>query len=381
MDKINKIIFVAEMRNPKTAASSTQIMTRNLLIGFGEIAEKVIFVPVIRNKSDELEIRQFYQPNCNKIYFSYEKTKYKDKVILRQFSWLYRSMVYPKNIIPEDLLDEIDKDTLLVSQSPPIDAALLCASIKKAKRDVRYIQYWGDPLALSLITPEQYNWKRCILRRVEMNLHRISERVVYGTKSLYDAEIKIMPRIIGIADYSKVSYIPDTMSSTTKSNKVVFGYFGNYYSSIRDIVPLVKAFKYVKDARLVVCGSSDLCITDTDNVSIKGRIPQIEVENEESSIDVEVCMLNKTGVQIPGKIFYHTNTKRHILVILDGPRKDAIRKELEESHRFIFCNNTEYDIKTAIEDIIRGKYSADQYDINFYSPRKVCKEILFGHNL
>ena len=376
MEQIKRIVFVAEMRNPKTGASSTQIMTRNLLVGFNRLADEVIFVPVVLNESDESDIAFYYSSLCTKMYFSREKTKYKNHVVLRQFSWLYRTIFFPHNVIPDGLLDDIDKNTVLISQSPPIDAAVLCASIRQRKRDVRYVQYWGDPLALSLITPSEYYFKRFLLKTIEKRLHQMADSVVYGTKSLYNAESALFPALRSKASCCRVSYMPDAKETTMRNTPLRFGYFGNYYSKIRNIKPLYEAFLDIKDAELVICGASDIQLDSTENITVRNRIPQSEVEEQESRLDVEICILNTVGIQIPGKIFYHTKTSKKILVILDGPNKDNIKQELSESNRFIFCENNKVDISCVIQQIINGTIDNTDYDPEFYSPETVCKQIL-----
>ncbi len=231
-------------------------------------------------------------------------------------------------------------------------------------------------MALSLITPEEYNAKRFLLKKIEDNLHAHADRIVYGTKSLFDAELCLFPDITNKAYFSRVSCIPDCVSIENTDSELLFGYFGNYYSGIRNIKPLVIAFQSIVGARLIVCGSSDIHFDDSENTVFRTRIPQIEVEAEEAKIDVEICLLNKTGIQIPGKLFYHTNLNRHILVILDGPKKTEIMKELLPSNRFIFCENNEKDIKKAIEAIMYGKYPLENYDKDFYSSENVANEVI-----
>lgn len=372
------IVFVAEMRNPKTKASSTQIMTRNLLYGFSQLQRDTIFVPVIADIEDKADIAEYYSGLYSEIIFAIEKSKHKNNVILRQISWLHNAWVPPETIVPENILNifEENEDVILISQSPSVDAAILCMVIKRRFPKIKYIQYWGDPLALSLITPEQYSIKRLLLKAIEKCLHNCADSICYGTESLYAAEVELFPEISGKSYPCRVAYMPEAMNSSGKNERIRFGYYGNYYQSIRNILPLYKAFANVKGAELVICGSSDLTLENTPNVQIVSRIPQSEVEEQEAKLDVEVCVLNSVGIQIPGKIFYHSNTEKKILVILDGPRKEKIRQELAKSERFIFCENNVQDIQRVVLEILDGKYSDMKYDHEYYSPKVVCKQII-----
>ena len=373
-----RIVFIAEMRNPKTDASSTQIMTRNLLHGFCDISDDVIFVPVIANDKDKQDIQDYYLSVCNHIIFAKETSKYKKRVIGRQIIWLKNAIFPPTNCVTEELMQEITDDTVVISQSPSVDTAVICKRIKKERPRIQYIQYWGDPLALSLITPSEYTIKRSILKCVEKILHKSADRIVYGTESLYEAEIELFPSIKKKAFACCVSYMPEAITVQRSSNVTSFGYFGNYYSTIRNLEPLYEAFVRVDGAELIICGSSDLDFVNAKNITIMKRISQNQVEEYEEQLDVEICVLNSVGVQIPGKIFYHTNTHKLILVILDGPRKKEIKNELNKSHRFIFCENNKNDINRAIMEIVSGKYNNIVYDTEYYSPEAVCRQILNG---
>ena len=374
----NRIVFIAEMRNPKTEASSTQIMTRNLLHGFCKLSDDVIFVPVIADDKDKKDIKDYYLSVCNHIIFAKETSMYKKRVIGRQIIWLKNSLLPPKMCVPEELMKEITDDTVVISQSPSVDTAVICKRLKKVCPRIQYIQYWGDPLALSLITPNEYTFKRSILKYIEEILHKSADKVAFGTESLYRAEIELFPSIKEKAFACCVSYMPEAISVKRSSSVIRFGYFGNYYSKIRNLRPLYEAFHSVDGAELLICGSTDLDFVDSKNITVMERIPQNQVEEYEEQLDVEICVLNTVGVQVPGKIFYHTNTPKLILVILDGPRKKEIKNELDKSHRFLFCENNTNDINRAIKDIISGKYKNIVYDTEYYSPETVCRQILNG---
>ena len=372
---MSKIIFVALMKNPLKDASSTQIMTSNLLYGFKSIGMNVVFAPLVFNEEDKEYIKLYYQPFCNKVICLNFVEKYKNN-ILRQISWLIH-VLFPQLIkLPRCLLDEIDSNTILISQSPHVDAAVVCKNIKRIYPDVSYIQYWGDPLALSLITPKEYTTKRFLLKIIERNLHSCSDRIVYGTGSLFMAQNELYPEAAYKSFKCDVCYLPKTILNNKRMNNYVFGYFGNYYSNIRNILPLYEAFNCINNANLIICGSSDLNLSSTNNVYIRSRVSQAEAEKEEALLDVEICILNSVGIQIPGKIFYHTNTNRIILVILDGPQKDNIKNELSESNRFVFCDNNSDDICRVIKEITSGYYDDLVFDPEFYSPEAVCSQIL-----
>ena len=109
------IVFVAEMRNPKTHASSTQIMTRNLLYGFYQIQKELVFVPVIANVADKKDIVEYYSGLYTDIIFAQEKSRCKGSVSLRQISWLLNACLPPRSIVPDKLFNLFKPNSELLS--------------------------------------------------------------------------------------------------------------------------------------------------------------------------------------------------------------------------------------------------------------------------
>lgn len=369
-----QVVFISEMRNPKTNASSTQIMTRNILFGLRSLFDSLIFVPILDYMSDIIPIEQFYAGLFDEIIPIKTITKFKSNRLLGKVSMIWRVMI--KTTLPVALSSKILPNSTIIAHCPSIDSGLICNQIKKEQPTVKYIQYWSDPLALSLITPEQYSIKRCVQKWVEKQLHKAPDRIVFGTKTLFTAQLDLYPEIHEKAFSVEVSYNPEeTDAPNINEGRIKIGYFGNYYSNIRDIAPFYEAACECPDADFIICGSGDIELANTESVHVKKRIPQDEVAAEESKIDIAVCLLNKVGVQVPGKIFYQTNTKKRILVILDGPRKKDIVEELMPFNRFCFCENNKMSIK---KEIYRLLYEGDaqlEFDSDLLSPKRICQVI------
>ena len=373
---VNKIIFISEMRNPKkNEASSTQIMTKNLLNGFNQVASQTIFVPIVSSFDDKEDIEECYSKYCDSIFIVKALTHFNKYKVLSRLSMLWCTWFRRLITIPKQLLPHLNDNVTIVSHSPTIDSAILCEAVKRRYPKIRYIQYWGDPITLSLITPEQYSFKRFIQKSIENQLHKKADKIVYGTKSLFDAQLKIFPNIKEKSFFVDVSYSADCFDCTKKHSKPIIGYIGNYYSHIRNIMPLYNAMLCINNADFIICGSSNVCLEEKNNIQIINRVPQIKVNQIEREIDVSICLLNRVGVQIPGKVYYQTNTTKDILVILDGPNKEKIQKELSISNRFIFSDNDTDSILNALNNII-NKSIKFKYDREFYEPKKICLEIL-----
>lgn len=111
--------------------------------------------------------------------------------------------------------------------------------------------------------------------------------------------------------YCDVSYCIDNKiaDGSASANKMglLFGYFGGYNSNVRDIRQLYSAFEG-GDSKLLICGNGDIALSERSNIEVLNRVPQSEVASLEAGSDVYICILNKHGIQIPGKVFYLTDT-------------------------------------------------------------------------
>ena len=372
---MDKIVFISEMRNPKREASSTQIMVRNILSGMKKIADRLIFVPIITKDCCRQDVKEYYQDIADEIVFAESLSGGDKGRYATMFSMFLASFKNPSQL--NNL--KIDPNTIVVTHSPTIDSVLYAKKIKRINPIVKIIQYWSDPIALSLLLIPDYNFKRILFRYVENKILGYSDAIVYGTKSLYDNQKKFFSMHSHKMGYCDVCYNPLNKDSSNTNNKILFGYFGNYYSKIRNIIPFYRAFKKINSAKLIICGSGDEILESNSQIQVLSRVSQHDVVALESQIDVEVCILNKAGFQIPGKVFYATNTNKKILVLLDGPVADDIYQYLKTFKRFIFCENNEQSILSTINEIVAGKYDKiDKSELYKLTPQYVAQSILNG---
>ena len=135
-----------------------------------------------------------------------------------------------------------------------------------------------------------------------------------------------------------------------QNNVFMIGYFGAYESHIRDIMPLYKACEALgKEVFLTVVGNSDLKLENKDNIEIRGRM---DVNELEKNADLLICLLNKKGTQIPGKLYFNAATNKRVLVIVDGDRQDEMIEFLKKFDRFYICHN---DFSSIVESLIKIK--------------------------
>ncbi|MPN08610.1 hypothetical protein SDC9_155894 [bioreactor metagenome] len=186
--------------------------------------------------------------------------------------------------------------------------------------------------------------------------------------------------------HHKMSYIDMPYSlygirqNCINHGKIVFGYSGTYNSNYRNLKPLINVFKNNSDIYLEICGKGNFEIIEQNNIKINGWIKPNKIVEIENGFDVIVCILNKNSAQIPGKIFFNSNSEKPILVILDGENKDIIKSYLEQFNRYIFCENNESSIYDAISYIIKNKDNLLYQNSIELSPKYITSFIINKNN-
>lgn len=372
-----KTVFVSEIQDPYSKGSSTQIMTRNLLYGLREIAEKLDFIALYDRDCDIENVIKYYQKYADSIIPVPSRLnaslnsgrKYKQLYLVA--SRLMTTGAYNKYLSGV----QVDSETTLISHAPSLEAIFLCKELKKRFSFVKYIQYWSDPYSLAGILPENFGFKRYPSFIIENNLLKDADRIVYCSEILMRYQKKLFPRYAEKMDYTYVSYSPDNIMSSHQNNRLVFGYSGNYMEGTRNIKPLYEAFKVYKKADLWIYGKGTPQLFSDDYIFVQSRCPQYEIAEIESKMDIYVGLLNHSCVQIPGKIYYQINTNKVILIILDGKYAREIRDHLEPLNRFVFCENNVESILEAVDKIYRGEYEVDLSCLSYTSPKEIAGQI------
>src|SRR5699024_6082318 len=122
---------------------------------------------------------------------------------------------------------------------------------------------------------------------------------------------------------------------------------------------------------LTIVGDSDIKLKRTANINILKRQP---IDNYEAESDLLVCMLNKSGTQIPGKVFHYAATNKPILLLLDGEHGNEIGKYFSEFNRYYICNNNIEEIENMIRQIIKKEENFKP--VHEFSSFNIAKELL-----
>lgn len=246
----------------------------------------------------------------------------------------------------------IDKNfDIIISSSDPKSSHLMAKQVMKCNPNIakKWIQYWGDPFY------DDINDSRKILKifvkKEEKRLLKLCDKVVYVSPLTLKKQQKLFPQYSKKMFFLPIPYNEEIIYKKQKSEILKIGYFGNYFEKNRNIIPLYNSVNNKKKMKLLICGETNLNLKETSNVVIKNREKLEKIREYESEVDVLVCVCNKFGTQIPGKIYHYSATNKPILVILDGQYKEEIKKYLEKFKRFILCYNDKESIEMALNKI------------------------------
>jgi len=381
MQKKN-VIFISEIQDPYNQGSSTQIMTENIIKGLNKNAN-VHFIAIVDWDNDIQNIENYFENIVYKLTIiksQLELRKIKNKY-LRQLKLLYFSI---KSYSVKNLSDiDLEEYDTVITHSPSIESIRVSDFLfEKEKIKIKKYQYWSDPIALSGVYPEQVKLKRMILFLIEKLMHKKADKIIFGTKVLYQNQKKIFKN--EKFRYSDVSYIEEEEEEirNKEKGKIVFGYSGQYNSKIRDIRPLYNVFfnNTIENSELFIVGDSDLNLVGQSNVKVSDkRYSQNEIKKIEEKFDVIIVILNKSCIQIPGKVFYNVKSEKPIIVITDGLVKEEIKQYLLNFERFIFVENNEFEIYKLISNFNKEFSEVNNNTAKvLLAPSRVSKQILNG---
>jgi hypothetical protein len=154
-----------------------------------------------------------------------------------------------------------------------------------------------------------------------------------------------------------------------------FGYFGDYYSQTRNLLPFHEALVRSGHAGYIY-GDSNETLRTTDRVEISGRVTLDVLDKIQAKTRVLVHLCNLRGGQIPGKIYHYCATTKPILFILDGtPEEQEILKSyFSQFERFYFCDNNVVSILDTINSICSEFKEWGRLDA--FSPKEVVRRLL-----
>jgi len=241
---------------------------------------------------------------------------------------------------------------LIISSSDPKSSHLIAKKLLEINPKIakKWIQYWGDPFCIDI------NKRSCLpksfIKKEEEKLIKACDCVVYVSPFTLDKQQQIYKKYTEKMKFLPIPYKKEIIYPKTNNKYTILGYFGDYNSKDRNIVPLYNTVEKM-DIGLEICGNSDFVLESTEKIRILPRQKMDIIREKEKNVDLLVCVCNKSGTQIPGKVYHYAATNKPILLILDGENRKELKEYFERFNRYIICENTE----ESIEQIIKEKIS------------------------
>lgn len=265
----------------------------------------------------------------------------------------------------------------VLSLSTPVASHLLAYKLIHSKhiKTKNWIQIWEDPwFADSYGSGDN--------RKVYEEEKRL---LSYAWKVCYVSPLTLANQQRIFKDYADKMYwqpLPFYYKNDTgkvlNSDRNIYGYFGDYVPRARDLKPFYEA-AVDTGIDVNICGNPSDLFTSTDHIHIYPRLPLNELKPIESAANVLIFLCNRTGGQIPGKIYQYSATYKTILFILDGTQEEkrVLKEFFGKFNRYIFCENNKEDIVRAIKLVEEGKPgTVTNRPLNEFDPVKTIDQIL-----
>ena len=238
---------------------------------------------------------------------------------------------------------------IVISSSDPKSSHLAVKQlVKQGLRYDKWIQYWGDPLAIDIMRSDI--WPQSLVEKKEKELLMDADKIVYVSPFTLREQQLLYPEMASRMVFHPIPYMEKKVFPETNNERFVIGYYGDYQKKKRNLIPFYQACVALGDSVDVsIYGNSKLKLESTDNVKI---YPRGNVDEHIIRADLLICLLNSKGTQIPGKLYHFAGTNKKVLVLLDGDRQDEMKSFLENFDRFYICDNNKKSIQKAILEIM-----------------------------
>lgn len=290
------------------------------------------------------------------------------------FDFLDFTAPYLQSDTPVSLLDE-HFDLIISTSDPKTTHVFVKKLINKGLSYGRWIQHWGDPMYGDITRSNAYpSW---IVKLYERRIIKWADKVVYVSPFTADMLKQAHPKYT-----DKIHFVPlpcEEVEQTPlqeKTDTLKLVYLGDYSPSIRNILPLYDAVKELEGVQLTIAGISSLKLDNTDHITVLPRISQTQCRQLEAEADVSITVCNLRGTQIPGKVYYAAATQKHMLVILDGDKKDLLKEYVESFGRYMVCENTIESIQMALHKLQENKNTTKYTVPEIFLPKNNVEAIL-----
>lgn len=296
------------------------------------------------------------------------------KTILSLYGiWGYQK-AWINNVVKKFSCDE--KFDLIISISSPVSSHVAANKLlrrKKVKCE-KFCEIWEDPWQYDIYKDRIDEEKL----KIEEKITNFADKVIYVSPITMNIQKNIFKSSSSKMEWCPLPYYYREEMKEINNKKKVYGYFGDYFPTTRNLEPFYNAAKDLK-IPVNICGMPSTLFSETDNININDRLPLSELKKYEECTDVLVCVCNLKGGQIPGKIYQYSASNKYILFILDGTydEKEIIKKYFEKFNRYVFCENNSEDIKRAINLIENNRVkNIENKIVNYFEPKNIAEIII-----
>ena len=309
----------------------------------------------VENKVIKNSLREFFK----KCFYSIFKT---DPRYGREVTWLKKAQNY---------YCEQEYDLVVSNSCPEASHKLVLLLTEKNRiKYRRWIQIWEDPWYYDLYgghTLAEKEEEHFLLKRASEVYYVSPLTLMYQKKFYADCADKMKCVPLPFLEYEE--------QSAEKPIQGSFGYFGDYYSVTRNLIPFYNALKG-SGYKGFIYGDNDLNLQSTEGIEVSGRVTLDILSGIQGKTEILVHLCNLKGGQIPGKIYHYSATTKPILFILDGTEDE--KRELfnffSKFDRYYFCENNEEDILSTMRKIINERKVFEP--VKEFSPKEIVRKII-----
>lgn len=261
---------------------------------------------------------------------------------------------------------------LVVSNSSPAASHKLVAELIKQRnlKYKRWVQIWEDPWYFDL-----YGGHTDAIQEEEHALLRDAGEIYYVSPLTLHYQQQYYPDCAYKMKHLPLPYLNFAKEELGAATDLSFGYFGDYYSHTRNLLPFYQALHRTGYAGYIY-GDSDIQLDMSPKIEVSGRVTLDVLEQVQAKTGVLVHLSNLRGGQIPGKIYHYCATEKPILFILDGTteEREILKSYFSQFNRFYFCENNVDSILLAIHTMEQDHKTWPRLDA--FSPKEVVSKLL-----
>lgn len=315
-----------------------------------------------QNHTTSIHLKTRFRAVVKQLYYSAFPN---DPLYPLEHTWIKRAMRF-HNDIPYDLV---------ISNSSPAASHRVAWQLIEKKRIAcsRWVQIWEDPWATDL-----YSSHSKTIYNAESALLQEANEIYYVSPLTLTYQQQLFPACAHKMKHLPLPYLCFTHETVQPAGSCSFGYFGDYFSNVRNLKPFYLALLQ-SGVRGFIYGDTNESLVSTEAIEIGRRVTLERLERIQAKSHVLVQLCNLHGGQIPGKIYHYSATRKPILFILDGTPEEqsAIYRYFAPFDRYYFCENKTLSILAAMQTIQAELAAGKTWEpVSAFAPKEVVSRLL-----